>query len=111
MLYLIICETNEMMNDYSSLYEDMKRLSADIRNPLKNVWFIQTEELSAKEIYKKVDSDLYFGDRCLVLCMDDGKVKSAEGDMDSSFWNWLSSRMGFGIHNAVRFGRQEAFAK
>lgn len=112
MLYLIICDINEMLNDYIPLYDEVKGLSKDIRNPMKNVWFVNTDRWNAEDIYKKIDFHMYFGDQCLVMGFDGNEACEYAGDVDNDFLKWFAH--GIGISNNCRVKiekREEAMVK
>ena len=89
MLYTIVCDINETLNDYSQLFEYINGLYGCVSNPMKNVWFIGTDKkYSVNDLYKKIDQNLYFGDKCFIECRDGDSVIYG-GDMEKSFKQWL----------------------
>ena len=112
MLYLIICDINETLNDYLPLYDEIKGLSKDIKNPMKNIWFVNTDRWNAEEIYKKIDFQMYFGDQCLVMGLDGNEICEYAGCVDDDFWKWFVRGIGIEKDGRVKIEkREEAMAK
>lgn len=85
MVYLISYDINEHVYDYSEMKERIKSLG-NFQHPMNNLWFVNSSNYNADDIYEALKGFLRERDHLLVMSASNGVDR--QGWMPKSFWKW-----------------------
>ncbi len=85
MVYLISYDINEQVYDYSEMKERIKSLG-NFQHPMNNLWFVNSINYNADDIYEALRGFLRERDHLLVMSVANGADR--QGWMPKSFWKW-----------------------
>lgn len=85
MVYLISYDINEQVYDYSEMKERIKSLG-NFQHPMNNLWFVNSSNYNADDIYEALKGFLRERDHLLVMSAANGVDR--QGWMPKSFWKW-----------------------
>lgn len=86
MVYLISYDINEQVYDYSELKEKIKLLG-NFQHPTNSLWFVNTSNHSADDIYEALKMHLRERDHLFVMSVASNTDR--QGWMPRSFWKWF----------------------
>ena len=84
--YLISYDLRWTWHNYMPFYNIIKELSSRYLHVMENAWFIESE-LTAKEIYNKLKTQLFEKDQIFIVEITD--VTNYSGFLITSGWKWL----------------------